>query len=379
MPGPVDIRPLRFRRDPHASTARAPAPTVLSRVSGVGHDMKQPLPWSSGNIFEDIGDVVSDAGDAVMNVTAPVRNFVDDVTRAIPGSQWVSEKVRDFANTGVGSMLLKGIATTMSGGLGLVAFSIPGVIQGKKFGEAWLSEFSGRVLQTASILGSEYAKEALTDAFKQAGDFLVESAKTNFPDVPVAEGLKMLDITPQELAKQLGIREDVAAMAIELAKGLKLIDVERDYDLETGNLKPLAQRLAEGSTLQRAVAPAGVTTVATRMPMSNAPQVTFKLRTDVGPIRSAMSSLTSATSATRPSLRTMAMTPEGAPAPAFSDAPAPPSQASADDAAAMARAEAKAEQEGPSGGGDGNRNLKLAAAGLGLAAVAYWWWSSRSG
>lgn len=180
----------------------------------------------------EIGAIWDDIGDAVDTVTRPVAKAVSDVFDAIPGSEWVKGIVngplRDFANSAVGKVVLRAMATSLTGGLAgtlgpqlaTVAWSLPGLVRGESFDEAWWKEFCYRVEKTAETLGSEAAGKALGDMLKVASDRLMDQAKRAFPTLPVEEGLRRFvnetGLTPEALARELGIRPDVAAAALNL-------------------------------------------------------------------------------------------------------------------------------------------------------------------
>lgn len=180
----------------------------------------------------EIGAIWNDIGDAVDTVTRPISKAVSDVFDAIPGSEWVKGIVngplRDFANSAVGKVVLRAMATSLTGGLAgtlgpqlaTVAWSLPGLVRGESFDEAWWKEFSWRVEKTAETLGTDAAGKALGDMLKVASDRLMDQAKKAFPTLPVEEGLRRFvnetGLTPEALARELGIRPDVAAAALNL-------------------------------------------------------------------------------------------------------------------------------------------------------------------
>lgn len=178
-----------------------------------------------GTIWEDIGDAASSAA-------KPFTKAVSDVFDAIPGSDWVKGVVngplRDFANSAVGKVVLRAMATSMTGGLAATlgpqlastAWALPGLVRGESFDEAWWKEFSWRAEKTAQTLGSEAAGKAMGDMLKAASDKLMDEARKAFPTLPIEDALRRFvdqtGLTPEALARQLGIRPDVAAAALNL-------------------------------------------------------------------------------------------------------------------------------------------------------------------
>lgn len=191
-----------------------------------------------------VGTVFEDIGDAVKKVTGMVSDAFNDVFSAIPGSGWLKDLVngplKDFAKGDVGKVVLRAIATTLTGGLApllgpqlaTVAWSLPGLVRGEPFDKAWFDEFAHRVEQTGQIMGGEIGQQ-LAGMFKVAGDYITNMARQQFPNLPIEQAIQALDISPEQLAQTLGIRPDVAAMAASLAKRIGLVDLSR-YDIATG-------------------------------------------------------------------------------------------------------------------------------------------------
>jgi hypothetical protein len=205
-------------------------------------------------IWDDIGEVVDD-------VTRPMGKAVSDVFDAIPGSEWVKDftngPLRDFAKSSVGTVVLRALATTLTGGLASamgpqlasVAWSMPGLVRGEPFDEAYWKEFSWRAEKTAQAVGTDAAGKALSEMLKRTSDQLMDQAKATFPNLPLDQGLKRLvettGLTPEKLAAQLGVRPDVAAAALNLI--LREFKFPTDkYSFETG--QPLRVLSSLGST-----------------------------------------------------------------------------------------------------------------------------------
>lgn len=115
-----------------------------------------------------------------------------------------------------------------------VVWALPGVVRGESFMKAWLSEVLRRSEKTAEYFGGEKAKE-LVAQLRPAINELLSMAKQQFPTMNPEQALQALNISPADLAQKLGIREDMAALAIEYAKNrIGLFNVQAEYDPSNG-------------------------------------------------------------------------------------------------------------------------------------------------
>jgi hypothetical protein len=198
---------------------------------------------------EDLWDGVTSAAD---DVVSGAWDLVDD----LPGFKQLGEgtkalfkgPLRDFANTGVGQMVLRAMTTSIMGPIGVVAgpwammtaASLPGVARGDSFEEALLSENLWRLEKTAEVLGPDVAG-LLPAQYGEAVDAIKARAEELAPGGDLAEAARELaaraGVSPEEyarrLAAELGIREDMAAQAFELVSRLKFLSHD-DYDPATG-------------------------------------------------------------------------------------------------------------------------------------------------
>ena len=180
--------------------------------------------WFGSDIVDAAGDALSGAYDAIVDTIPGGRAFVDGVDAIVVGP------VRDFAQTGVGRAMLTALASTVTVGLqpylgaqlATVAFALPGVAAGQDFVTAWTQEFGSRVQQTAEILGADAVPAEWGDQLKKATDFV------NKYDIPWDK------IDFHELAKQAGIREDVAAWLVAGATQRLDLFTGRHFDPKTG-------------------------------------------------------------------------------------------------------------------------------------------------
>lgn len=155
--------------------------------------------WVGSDVWDAAADVVSSVWDRV-----PGSELVDDFTGG---------PLQDFANTAVGKVILRAIATSVTGGLApvlgpqlaTVAWTIPGVLRGEPWDEAWLLEFNHRAEAAAQQLGGEAGA-----VFGQQLGAALSRIRSAFPEgSPVTWAA-------EQLARELAIRVDVAALAIDL-------------------------------------------------------------------------------------------------------------------------------------------------------------------
>ena len=182
------------------------------------------------------GDFLSDAWDATGGQVVDVATSAID---NVPGIEWVRELVdgplKDFANSAVGKVVLRALASSVTGGLdyGLgqllgpqlatIAWAFPGMLAGDSFTSAWTQEFAWRASKVAEILGAEFAAvrfpEQVKSAFAKLGELGAGAAAS---------------ITDRALAAATGaIREDMAALALDMFNKTDRFRAE-DYDDATG-------------------------------------------------------------------------------------------------------------------------------------------------
>jgi uncharacterized membrane protein YgcG len=184
----------------------------------------------AGGFFDDplgsVKKVASDIGDAV---------------HTLPGVDWAGDQLKDFARSDVGQTFTRAMASTafialapIAGPqLASIAFALPGVMKGDDFTQAYTSELLYRVKTTADILSAGQGGDAIKG---QVGKLFEQVKSATGPIMDIAKKLgamtggaldpaklaqavmknpKLLDA--QDLAKKLGIREDMAQSAIDLA------------------------------------------------------------------------------------------------------------------------------------------------------------------
>jgi len=212
--------------------------------------------FGMGDIFGDavswFGDALSNAArdpvGTLQNIAAGIASAnVDDIVDAVqklPGGDVVSPSLRafvdgpmrDFAKSDIGKFLLEANATAnyallvpfLGPQLAAVAFSEPSFLAGDDFSKAWANETINRIQQTAKVLSAgELDTSGLDvdtswaqlppDLQQKLADLtdLITSQISKATDFLHGLGLDALSqMTYDELARQLQIREDAAVAAL---------------------------------------------------------------------------------------------------------------------------------------------------------------------
>ena len=207
---------------------------LLREKSPVRTGALDPLGWAEDVINaakKGIGDIVDAVG------TLPGGNLVRDAL--LQGQEWAVDLAKN--QPWVLSALAMGFYGPLAQALGGIAFfgpqlasvlwAFPGVVRGESFTKAWTKEFIDRCIKLAEYFGGEAGKKFASEA-GPAAEALLEKAKKAFPNLPIEQALHDLDVTPESLAAELGIRTDLAAIIIGYAKGY--IPSLDDYDLKSG-------------------------------------------------------------------------------------------------------------------------------------------------
>lgn len=219
----------------------------------------------------DIVDAVVDVATSAIDKTKAALKDVGNAVSSLPGGNWVVDAINqgaqwthDLANTPVGTVLFRALASTLygplAGSLGFafgpqlasITWALPGLAKGDTFEEAWTTEFIYRAKTTAEILGAGPAADAIGGPMGDALSTITQWAKDAMPNVSLPDALSRLGWTPEELAKDLGIRVDVAALALNLLRRADIYNMD-DYDPSSGNHKvvmiPLSSLFAVQQTL----------------------------------------------------------------------------------------------------------------------------------
>lgn len=277
---------------------------------------------------------VGDALDAVWDVLDDVPGFdlLGDGVKAI-----ATGPLRDFARTSVGQTVFRAMATAamattggLTAGLGpyqvfamASAAALPGMARGDSFEESLLTENLWRIEETIKSGGGEVLAASLPPQWQAGLTEIKARAGAAFGDLPIPDAAKALaaqaGLDPEEyarrLAAELGIREDMAVQAMEMAARLNLM-VQEAYDIDTG-AKIGAPSAAGALAIQRLIAR---TTVSNRSPYIDImfppkpePMIA-KLATQRVTMRPAFLALASPSGATAPALERTAPPSRDAPA-----------------------------------------------------------------
>lgn len=196
-------------------------------------------------IISEVGDLVSDAGDAGLVIlrALPAGDWVEKTTRS--GFDWIGKAAKTKAGFFVlqlitnqfylplsqAGFVINGQLLTVGPQLASVVFAIPGVVAGKDFVEAYTTELAARIVALIEILGSKAAGEAakegldqakvLTDQIRQLEQnselkFLFDQFKSDIAKRGVqltkAE-LQKAGLSPEQIALKFRVRADAAAAA----------------------------------------------------------------------------------------------------------------------------------------------------------------------
>lgn len=177
-------------------------------------------------------------------ITDPIEDIAtsiwDGVTK-VPGVEFLVEQVGDFANTALGKTVLTALASSLYGTLAwtaagpqlaTIAWTVPGLLRGDSFTEAWLSAFKERVKKTGEIVGADVGMligQQVTEVLGKLGEMF-----------PPGE----LPWSVQQIAEAFGVREDAAALARDLFnRGTVAVDTaivgrpSESFDWATGKMR----------------------------------------------------------------------------------------------------------------------------------------------
>lgn len=160
-------------------------------------------------------------------------------------------------------------------------WALPGVVRGEDFMVAWVSEVKDRYEKLLEIYGPEIAGQ-IEQYIPDVQRYLNREVWKNFGDIPLEEGLRRLNISPETLSKELLIgvmdknghwvyRPDIAALILNSAKNDAHFYNLSEFDITTGKrpsplpgeIVPLPTRWQEDlltviRTTQRDKLPGGV-------------------------------------------------------------------------------------------------------------------------
>lgn len=225
---------------------------------------------------------------AVGDVFSSVTHGVLTVVRGLPGASLVEDAINQGADWIKGivnlpgadvvlkslAMLTYGPVAQSLGGVGWfgpqlasAVWALPGVVRGQNFFDSWAFEVKDRTEKLAAIYGPDFAKQAFEilntgDGFRYLNRRVYEELFPDgigAPDLPAAldpatleAGLKRLNITPEEMAKEIHfIRPDIAAIHLNYASGNANLYNLSTFDLATGKRAVLDILGDEGGYVRR--------------------------------------------------------------------------------------------------------------------------------
>lgn len=209
-------------------------------------------------LAEDIAAPIGDAFTSVRDRTLPVL-------RSLPGGQAVEDAINQGASWVKGIVRLPGadivlkamamltygpIAQALGGTawfgpqIASAVWALPGVVRGENFFDAWAFEVKDRFEKLLEIYGPEIAGQ-IEQFIPDAHRFLNRMVYEKFGDIPLEEGLRRLDISPEQLSKDLLIgikdkygrwayRPDIAALILNSAKNNANYYNLAEFDVVTG-------------------------------------------------------------------------------------------------------------------------------------------------
>lgn len=206
----------------------------------------------SGNKTSIITDAYNGISDAVDAAVAEINK--------IPGMQWATGLISDFANTDVGKAFFRFVSPLAIPTLWAipfvgpvvagVSFALPGLARGQPF----LTAYAAELRAAAAQVGQDIFKSEFPDAVDEAETIARYAGKIagQFPDdvAKVVEGFAKslgvplppdIDVLTSAFAKKIGVREDVARVALNQVLGLPPLDdttISLTYDPATGLLRP---------------------------------------------------------------------------------------------------------------------------------------------
>ncbi len=196
----------------------------------------------------NMGDIISDAANAVYGVASTVVQATPLVNTIVDGplKDLINGPLKDFANTTVGEVFLRALASSLTGGLSNIvgpqlatmAFAVPGLLKGDDFEKAWVDEFNKR-LQMLGSSGIDIGPIA------QQVPQGVHTLAQHFPVNQVA------DWSFRGLANNANITDEAGAWALSFWNHNSLPDPSQ-FDPHTGAFLGLVVNTQLNSTVMRA-------------------------------------------------------------------------------------------------------------------------------
>lgn len=172
------------------------------------------VPNTGSSLLDDIGDFVTDPQNWLRAVS--LMGWTGILTDMLPGA------LRILAEATVHTM--------------------PGLVHGDSFSDAFIKEYSWRLKQAAEAFGADFADQQLNQGLKSIttdtvlGNEIkegVQRVKDAYPDLDTMGALQKAGLDPEKLAAERGLRPDVWAQALNYFLHEKLFELT-DFDLQSG-------------------------------------------------------------------------------------------------------------------------------------------------
>lgn len=218
--------------------------------------------WIKANVIEPLSDAYKSFTGALLPVLRelPGGQAVEDAINQ--GAAWVKVLVdlpgADLVLKAMAMLTYGPIAHALGGTawfgpqIASAVWALPGVVRGQDFLTAWAYEVKDRFEKIAEIYGPGIVKDQLQSIVPDTFRFLGREASFRFPNLPIEEAIRRIDITPEDLARRFNIgvilpdgkvvyRPDIAALILNAKTDQKLYDLDA-FDLQTGERPKLFQR-----------------------------------------------------------------------------------------------------------------------------------------
>jgi hypothetical protein len=219
-----------------------------------------------------IWDVAEDLATSAIDAVNKGASFITGLLRGLPGASWIEAAANQgaawahgLAATIVGQTILKTLAATLRSSVAwyvgpLIADTIwvlhrdiPTLFSEDTFTQGWTYRFATRTEEIANAIGTNDVSNLVTGPTAVAVSEIIARSKRQYPSDPIRDAAKHFDVG--QLAKDLGIREDVMALAMEL---VTKIGSSKAYDPVTGKseetLAKESHRLARSGRMERFIA-----------------------------------------------------------------------------------------------------------------------------
>lgn len=209
-------------------------------------------------------DALSSAADNTLGYVPGYNELSDAAKKLIVDT--VEGPLRDFAKTSLGGYALRGagimltvlpvggpsLGTAALTALNTAAIVVPGMLEGKSFGNALADEALYRIKGVATYFAGDLGAalgQQLADMIGPAVAGVVNLAKSVYPNLPpeqaIDQFIALSGLSPQKLADEMKVRGDSMAIAFDIAgrTPYKFLGDGSGYDPHSGKRVPtLAER-----------------------------------------------------------------------------------------------------------------------------------------